>query len=205
MSKSNTLNCVHGISILFKHLIFVLVNSIFCSKINIPHPDFWVNYSRWYIKQGFSLFCSDYQRACIVYQMGWNHCSSICAIFRQKSASVLLYIGKTHPLHWNSWIWLTEKRAKYHKTCFHKYYTKNKHSDETGSQKLEHSRTTGESSTETVALIECVFCGERERDLPKMSRKQKQSLTLHTAGEYHSPNVQHVEPLTEQWREIASL
>ena len=38
-----------------------------------------------------------------------------------------------------------------------------------------------------------------------MSKKQKQSLTLHIAEEYHSPNVQHVESLTEQWREIASL
>ena len=40
-------------------------------------------------------------------------------------------------------------------------------------------------------------------------QKQKQSQKLHAAGEYHtgfqSPNVQHVESLTEQWREMASL
>ena len=86
---------------------------------------------------------------------------------------------------------------------------KNKHSSKRGSQKLEHSRATCKSSTETVALIECVFCGEKGRDLPKMSKKQKQSLKLHAAGEYHtsfqSSNVQHVESVTEQWREMASI
>ena len=78
-----------------------------------------------------------------------------------------------------------------------------------GSQQLEHSRATCKSSTETVALIECVFCGEKEIYLPKMSKKQKQSLKLHTAEEYHtsfqSPNVQHTEFLTEQGKEMAFL
>ena len=35
-SKSNTLNHVHGITILFKHLVFV-ISQIYCSKLNIPH------------------------------------------------------------------------------------------------------------------------------------------------------------------------
>ena len=104
---------------------------------------------------------------------------------------------------------MTEKRAKYRKTSFHKYYIENKSSSERGSQKLEHGRATRKSSTETVALIECVFCGEKERDLPKMSKKQKQSLKLHAQWGYHTSfngtNVQHVNSLTEQWREMASL
>ena len=35
-SKSNTLNGVHGIPILFKRLTFV-ISQIYCSKPNIPH------------------------------------------------------------------------------------------------------------------------------------------------------------------------
>ena len=66
---------------------------------------------------------------------------------------------------------------------------KNKHSSKRGSQKLEHSRATCKSSTETVALIECIFCGEKGRDLPKMSKKQKQSLKLHAAGEGNTIQV----------------
>ena len=42
-----------------------------------------------------------------------------------------------------------------------------------------------------------------------MSKEQKQSLKLHAAGEYHTsfhiPNVQYVESLAEQRREMASL
>ena len=83
---------------------------------------------------------------------------------------------------------------------------KNKRSSEGGSQKVEHSRAKRKSSTETVAPAECVFCGEKERGL---SKKQKQSQKLNAAGEYHtsfqSPNVQHVESLTEQRRKMASL
>ena len=79
---------------------------------------------------------------------------------------------------------------------------KNKRSSEGGSQKVEHSSTKRKSSAETVAPAECVFCGEKERDLSEMSKKQKQSQKLHAAGEYHTifqcPNVQHVESLTEQ-------
>ena len=96
-----------------------------------------------------------------------------------------------------------------HKTCFHQYYIKNKCLSKGGSQKVEHSRAKHKSSPETVAPAECVFCGEKERDLSKMSKKQKQSQNLHGAVEYdasfHSPDVQHVESLTEQWREMASL
>ena len=65
-----------------------------------------------------------------------------------------------------------------------------------GSQKVERSRAKRKLSTETVAPVECVFCGEKERDLSKMSKKQKQSQKLHAAGEYHTrfqcANVQHV-------------
>ena len=49
---------------------------------------------------------------------------------------------------------------------------KNKRSSERGSQKLEHSRATRKSSTGTVALIECVFCGEKEMDLPKCKKSR---------------------------------
>ena len=52
---------------------------------------------------------------------------------------------------------------------------KNKLSSEGGSRKVEHSRTKRKSSTETVAPVECVFCGEKERDLSTMSKKRKQS------------------------------
>ena len=40
-----------------------------------------------------------------------------------------------------------------------------------GSQKVERSRAKRKLSTETVAPVECVFCGEKERDLSKMSKK----------------------------------
>ena len=62
---------------------------------------------------------------------------------------------------------------------------KNKHSSKGGSQKAEHSRAKRKSSTETVAPVEYVFCGEKERDLSKISKKQKQSKKLHAAWEYH--------------------
>ena len=52
---------------------------------------------------------------------------------------------------------------------------KNKLSSEGGSRKVEHSRTKRKSSIETVAPVECVFCGEKERDLSTMSKKRKQS------------------------------
>ena len=39
------------------------------------------------------------------------------------------------------------------------------------------------SSTETVALVECIFCGEKEEDLSKMSKKQKQSQKQYALGE----------------------
>ena len=79
---------------------------------------------------------------------------------------------------------------------------KSKRSCEGGSKNVEHSRTKRKSSTETVGPVECVFCGEKEMDLSEMSKKQKQSQKLQAAMEYHtsfqSPNVQHVESLTEQ-------
>ena len=86
---------------------------------------------------------------------------------------------------------------------------KNKCFSEGSSQKVEHSRAKLKSPAVTVGPAEYVFCREEERDLAKMSKKQKQSQRLHIAGEYHtsfqSPNAQHVESLTEQWREMASL
>ena len=49
----------------------------------------------------------------------------------------------------------------------------------------------------------------KKRICQKCQKKQKQAQKLHAAGEYHtsfqSPNVQHVESLTEQWREMAYL
>ena len=97
---------------------------------------------------------------------------------RLKSVSEYLYevsvkISRHAPLHWiqsthsieSLELLLTEKRAKCHKTCFHKYYMKNKCSSEGGSQKVQQSRAKRKSSTETVAPVECIFCGEKERDL----------------------------------------
>ena len=49
---------------------------------------------------------------------------------------------------------------------------KNKHSSEGGSQKVEHSRAKSKSSTETVVPVECVFCGEKERDLSKCQKNR---------------------------------
>ena len=51
---------------------------------------------------------------------------------------------------------------------------KNKRSSEGGSQKIERSRAKRKSSTETVAPVECVFCGEKEKYLSKMWKEQKQ-------------------------------
>ena len=53
---------------------------------------------------------------------------------------------------------------------------KNKRSSEGNSQKVERSRVKLKKSTETVAPVECVFCGEKERDLSKMSKKTRNSL-----------------------------
>ena len=39
---------------------------------------------------------------------------------------------------------------------------KNKGSSEDGSQKVEHIRAKHKSPTETVAPVQCVFCGEKE-------------------------------------------
>ena len=60
---------------------------------------------------------------------------------------------------------------------------KNKRSSEGGFQKVEHSRAKSKSSTETVAPVECVFCGEKERNLSKMSKKNRNSLRNYTQQE----------------------
>ena len=39
---------------------------------------------------------------------------------------------------------------------------KNKRSNEDGPQKVEHIRAKHKSPTETVAPVQCVFCGEKE-------------------------------------------
>ena len=53
------------------------------------------------------------------------------------------------------------------------------------------------------------FLWRERKGVVKNVKKQKQSQKLHAAGEHHtsfrSPNLQHVESLTEQWKEIASL
>ena len=57
---------------------------------------------------------------------------------------------------------------------------KNKRSREGGSQNVERSRAKHKSSIETVALVEWFFCGEKERDLSKMSKKNRNSLRNYT-------------------------
>ena len=37
-----------------------------------------------------------------------------------------------------------------------------------GSLKVERTRAKRKSSSETVAPVECVFCGQKEKDLSKM-------------------------------------
>ena len=54
---------------------------------------------------------------------------------------------------------------------------KNKRSSERGSQNVERSRAKRKSSTETVAPVECVYCGEKEKDLSKMSKKKNSEKT----------------------------
>ena len=111
-SKSNTLNGVHGIPILFKHLIFV-ISQIYCSKLNIPHQEYRVNYFRRCIKWVFWLICRDYQRACVVHQIGWNQPPSICTSFQRNFASMLLYIGykAPTPLNFLNLYWLKSEQS----------------------------------------------------------------------------------------------
>ena len=45
---------------------------------------------------------------------------------------------------------------------------KNKRSSDRVSQNVKHSRAKHKSSTETLSPVECVFCGEKERDLSKI-------------------------------------
>ena len=88
------------------------------------------------------------------------------------------------------------------------HFKKNKRSSR-GSQKVENSRAKCKSLTETAAPVEPVFCIEKEKDLPKMLKKQKQSQILWAAREYHtsfeSPHMQHVEFFTENWRKMTNL
>ena len=88
------------------------------------------------------------------------------------------------------------------------HFKKNKRSSR-GSQKVENNRAKCKSLTETAAPVESVFCGEKEKDLSKMLKKQKQSQKLRAAREYHtsfeSPNMQHVEFFTEHWRKVTNL
>ena len=75
---------------------------------------------------------------------------------------------------------------------------------------VEHTRTKSKSSTGTAAPVECIFCGEKERNISNKCQKCRNSLKNDThRGEYHtcfhSPNVQYFESLTERWSETASL
>ena len=87
---------------------------------------------------------------------------------------------------------------------------KNNRSSEGGSQKVEHSRAKRKSSTETVAPVDCVFCREKEKGYVKNVNKNRNSLRNYKQQEgttqvFRAFNEQHVEFLTEQWREMASL
>ena len=148
----------------------LVISHIFCSKIYIPHTEIWVNLSTWCIQWVFWPFCRDYQRACIVHQMGWNQSPSICLIFWQKAASILLYIGYKASTPLISQTILTEKRAKHHKTCFHKYFMKNKRSSKEGSLEVEHSRAKCKSATETAAPRNAFFVVERNRFVKNVKR-----------------------------------
>ena len=107
--------------------------------------------------------------------MGRNGVKSVSEYLYNLSTKINLHatlhrIKYTHSIE-SLELLLTEKRAKYHKTYFHKYYLKNKRSSEKGSQKLEHIRATRKSSAETVVLGECVFSGEKEGGFAKNVRK----------------------------------
>ena len=119
MSKSNLLSGVHGILILFKHFIFVLIN--YCLNLILSYPTSGV------LSQLFQ----------VTYKMGllallWELSESLgSSPDRLKSVSEYFYdfsakISLHASLHWikrtNSIesleLLLTENRAKYHKTCF---------------------------------------------------------------------------------------
>ena len=73
--------------------------------------------------------------------------------------------------------------------------------------KIEHSSAKRKSATETVAPVECVFCEENERDLPKMSRNQKVLRNDTQQGNttrFQISHVYHVESFTEQWKKMTS-
>ena len=79
---------------------------------------------------------------------------SVSEYLHELSAKISLHA----PLYWiqstqsieSIELLLTVKHAKYHKTCCHKYYMKNKRSSEGGSQKVEHSKARRKSSTKAV-------------------------------------------------------
>ena len=83
---------------------------------------------------------------------------------------------------------------------------KNKRSSEEGSIEVEHSRAKCKSATETAAPRNAFFVVERKRFVKNV---KEQPQKLHIARGYHrrfqSPNVQQVESLSEQWREMTSL
>ena len=142
---------MQGLSILFRHLIFV-ISQIFCGKLNIPHPEFWVN-SKWCIKRDFGSFVGTLRE--LVYSPDGL-----------KSLSRLLYMWYKAPTPLNllNFYWL-KKRAKYHKRCFHKYYMKNNRSSEGGSQKIEHKakrRAKHKSSIEPVSSRICFMWRKRK-------------------------------------------
>ena len=67
------------------------------------------------------------------------------------------------------------------------------HEKETFSQKSFSGLATTRVNwkpTDNAVLLECVFCACQEKDLSKMSKKQKQSHKLHAAGEYHTHHLE---------------
>ena len=83
---------------------------------------------------------------------------------------------------------LKKYQAKYHKSCFSKYnaqkLSRNKEDFETSSQSLANSR--GKRKRTSDITVVCVFCGQKEKDLSKMSKKEKVTHRLHAAGELYT-------------------
>ena len=105
---------------------------------------------------------------------------------------------------------LNSKNAHYHHNCASSYnekklkrYEKN----DADSDGLHTTRSKRKTSTDLFP-VQCIFCDEKEKDTSKMSKEQKKSHQLHAAGQFHSSskksNNEHVNKLTEHWREIAS-
>ena len=120
-------------------LSILVISQFFCGEIYISHTEFWVNLTMWCIQWVLWPFYKDYQRACIVHVMGWNQSPSICLIFRQKAASILLYIAYKASTPLISQNYIDWKTSKIPQNMLSQVLYEKKLTSEESSQKGEHS------------------------------------------------------------------